>query len=144
MRTQRLERVADAGDRVAVVDQQRGAALLHDPAAEFEHEAMACWVHLQHVAVARGAPDVGLGLGRHVEGESARVVEPNHALPPLIVDADKLAHRQGVEKLVADHDGRTRGRLLQGLRPGDRYAGVEKEFVLHRSQGRARLDEPDV
>ena len=36
---QRLQRVAEAGDRVAVVDQQRRAALFDQPRAEFEHEA---------------------------------------------------------------------------------------------------------
>ena len=39
MGAQGLQRVAESGDRVAIVDEERRAALLDEPRAEFEHEA---------------------------------------------------------------------------------------------------------
>ena len=56
MCAQGLKRVAEAGDRMAVVDQQRRAALLHQPRAEFEHEPMAGGVDFEHLAVLAAAP----------------------------------------------------------------------------------------
>ena len=101
-------------------------------------------IDFEHLAVARIGADVGLGAGRDVEGEFAVLVQADDALAPLSPDPHELAHRQGVEKLVADDDRRTVRKLFQRLGPGDRHAGLEQQFVLHRRQGRARLQEPDV
>ena len=105
---------------------------------------MARWIHFKHLAIAGIGADVGLGVGRDVEGEPALVVQTHNALPPLSPHPHELAHRQSVEKLVADHDRRTVRNLFQRLGPGDRHAGLEKQLVLHRRQGRACLQEPNV
>ena len=53
---QRLQRVAITGYGVAVIDQERRSALFDEPSAEFEHQPMPGWAHLEHFAVRRGAP----------------------------------------------------------------------------------------
>src|SRR6185437_13597788 len=144
VRAQGLQSVAKPGDGVAVVDQQGRAALFRDPGAKFEHQPMAGRVHFQDFTVRRVRPDIGLGLVSHAEDKRALAVYADRALTPLTAHAHKLAHGQGVEKLVADHYCGPVRDFLERLRPGDRYAAVDEQIVLHRRQRRARLDEPDV
>ena len=144
VRAQGLERVAEPGDRMSVIDEERRAALLHQPCAEFEHEAVARRIDLQDLAVRRIRLEVRLGRRGDVEGEIAVAVEAHDPLPPLAADPHELPHRQRVEELVGDDDCGTRGNLAEFLRPGDGDAAVEQKLVLHRRQRRARLDEPDV
>ena len=101
-------------------------------------------VHFEDFAVGGIGPDIGLGLVGDGEDERAVAVHTHRALAPLAVHAHELAHGQGVEKLVADHDRGPVRNFLEGLGPGDRNARIDKQFVLHRRQSRARLDEPDV
>ena len=105
---------------------------------------MAGWAHLQHFAVRRGGPDVRLGPVGDVEDERAVAVQTHRALAPLTAHAHELAHGQRVEKFVADHDRGPVRNLLEGLGPRDRHAAVDEQFVLHRRQRRAGLDEPHV
>ena len=100
--------------------------------------------HFQDFAVCRIGSDIGLGLVGDVEDKRAVAVHTHRALAPLAVHAHELAHGQGVEKLVADHDRGPVRNFLQGLGPRDRNTGIDKQFVLHRRQRRTRLDEPDV
>ena len=129
---------------MAVVDEERRAALLDQPGAELEHEAVARRIHFEDLAVRRVRLDVGLGRRGDVEGEIALVVEAHDALPPLPSDPHELPHRQRVEELVGDDDRGPGRNLAELLRPCDGDAAVEQELVLHRRQRRARLHEPDV
>ena len=61
MGAQRLQRVAEPGHGMAVVDHERRATLLHEPRAELEHETMAGRIDLQHLPVARVPANVRLG-----------------------------------------------------------------------------------
>ena len=118
--------------------------MFDEPRAEFEHQPVAGWVHLQHFAVRRVGPDIRLGLVGDVEDELAVAIEPHRPLTPLSAHAHELAHWQGVEKFVADHDRRPVWDFLEALRPRDRHAAVNEQFVLHRRHRWARLDEPHV
>src|SRR6476660_9192305 len=112
---------------MAVVDPQRRAALSCEPGAEFKHEAMARGVYFQEFAVRSIGSDIWLGLVRDIEHKPALAVHTHGALTPLTVYSDKLAHGQRVEKFVADHDRGSVWNFLQGLRPGDRHAGIDKQ-----------------
>src|SRR5208337_5422275 len=118
VRAQGLKRIAQAGDRMTVIDEQRGAALPDQPCAELEHEPVARRVHLQHLAVRRIRLDVRLGRRGDVEHEIAFVVEAHYALPPLTSDPDELPYGQSVEELVGDDDRRPGRNFAELLRPG--------------------------
>jgi len=144
MGAQSLQRVAEAGDRVPVVEKQSRAALLGQPRREFEHEAVRDGADLEHRTV------VGLRVERRlrfigdVEGEFARAVETHHPLAPLPAAPLELLDRQRVEELVGEYDRRTVRRLGEAPPPGDRRAGGEQRVVLDLGERRARLDQRDV
>ena len=117
MRPDRLQRVADAGLQMAVVDEQAGAAVAGDARGDRLHQRVACRRDLDDRAIGR----VG-GIGRQqgrIEARRRRrrsaasaVVEADRALQPLACDLDELAERDGVEELVADDEQRLFGQLV--------------------------------
>src|ERR1700737_2360035 len=117
MRPQSLESVAEAGGRMPVIDQQGSPALIHEARAKLIHESMAGRADFENFAVLRCGVDMELGGRGDAEGKLALAVEPHGALPPLGADARELAHREGVEELVADDDGGSVRHVLETLRP---------------------------
>ena len=116
MRLDRLQRVADAGSQMAVVDEQAGAAMAGDPRGDRLHQRGPCRRDLDDRAVGcRGG--IGRQQGRIGRADACHemqppaVVEPDRALQPSASDLDELADRDRVEQLVGDDDQRLLGQL---------------------------------
>ena len=142
----RLQGVAGRALDVAVIDHQRRAALMHQPAAERQRQIV-------------GAPFVDRAdrrvphAGRHelieqrdqivgdAERELAVRVDLDHALVPAVELLDRLVHRQCVEQLVGENDGGAVRHLVEGLMPHHRHVERGHGLLLALLQRRADLDQ---
>ena len=109
----RLQRVADGGLGVAVVDHQRGAAVVHQAPAQLHRDVVGAPFEdraVRRVAQRRRqyAVEVRDRIARDREHEPAGGIDADEALVPALFGPDRLMDRQCVEELVGEHDGGAR------------------------------------
>ena len=145
---QRLQGGAGARARVAVVDDERGAALGRKPAADLggEHDRRRRDLGDRagrRVAQLGGQQCGGLRTRRRQAEDQRRAIatEGDQAFAPAFGALFELADRQGVEELVGDQQQRALGHLVQALVPTRReVAGAGRQALsLSRAKLRAEL-----
>ena len=115
----RLQGVAGGALDVAVVDHQRGAALMHQPPAERERQIVgAPFVDRADRRVAHARRHELIEQRDHLVGhpecQIAVVVDLDDALVPAVELLDRLVHRQCVEQFVGEHDDGPVRHLVEG------------------------------
>ena len=106
---------------VAVVDHQRGAALVHQPPADRERQIVgAPFVDRADRRVAHRRRHELVEQRDHVVGNAERKiavgVDLDHALVPAVELLDRLVDRQRVEELVGEDDERAVRHLVEASR----------------------------
>ena len=147
-----LQAVAAAAAIVAVVDDQRGAAMLCDAAADRGRQRDAGRTGLDDHALARRLRR----RGRHGQGSARRAQREDEAVAAA-VDIDdtfepaaalelELMNRQGVEQLVGDEQERTIGNVVEGIVPGrrDLRRGLLQRLGLTAAQIGTGLDHVQI
>jgi len=137
---QRLQRIAERAP-VAVVEDQRAAAVGSDAAGDLAHDRRRGGADLHQTILGHVvAPGK---LGRHIgraeaKGERA-AVEAHQTLAPCPAGSDKLADRKRVEKLVGDDKERGLGERARAVMMGDLMARQRRALLL--AQGGRGFDE---
>ena len=141
MRTDGLQRRPGARGEMAVIDQQRRAALDVDPPRQRLHQRRGGGRGFDDRADRRAALRFG---HRRVERARPRnegqiaVLDPDHPFAPAGFGPNQLPHRQCIEKLVGKQQdgaiGRQAVERIVELRPGQRRS-------LDRAQGLGSLDQ---
>ena len=139
-----LQRIADPGEGVAIIDEQRDAALFDEPAGEFEHQPVRGRIDFEDIAFLARRQDERLGFSRDRKFEFAGFVETDDALAPAPAATHVLPRWQSVEKLVGEDDRRSLRRLGEARDPSDRRARSQQGFVLDFRKSGAGLDERHV
>ena len=85
----------------------------------------------------------GIALGREAEREGV-ALQPDEPLPPAVGGAQVVAHRQGVEELVGDHDRGAGRHILHAGVPGQGDAAALQRRALGSAQDGAGLDEVEA
>ena len=142
----RLQGVAGRALDVAVVDHQRGAALMHQPPAERERQIVgAPFVDRADRRVAHARRHELVEQRDHLVGDPERQIaigiDLDHALVPAVELLDRLVHRQRVEQFVGEHDGGPVRHLVEGLMPHHRHVERGHRLLLPLLQRRADLDQ---
>ncbi len=83
--------------------------------------------------------EAGCWVGCETEGQRALRAEPDQPLVPTASGANELAHRQAIEELVGEDDGRAVWQRIGRVVP--RRAAPGEAAFLRFPQYRARLDE---
>ena len=141
MLAHRLQRVADRGPGIAIVDHQRGAALRHQPLGELTHHRDGGGRRLQDRArgcVAQRLRHDRVEAGGAGDRQEQRVLAGDQPLAPAVRSLDELADGQGVEKLVGHHQQRT---VVGDPHQVDVPFGVGHALLLRGAQRGARFDE---
>ena len=135
----RLQRIAEAGTRRAVIDEQRRPACRSEMAGKLRDDIERDRRLLEHSADRCGDLQRAPSRSRHAEGEVAVIVEPDQPLAPAFGRHHELVERQGVEELVGDRDDRAVERAGHRIVP-DRFEPFQRRR-LPATQDGAGLDE---
>ena len=111
MRAHRLQRLAERGAIIAIIDDQRRAALPRQPRGQRADDANTRGRRFDNAAHRRitqpfGNDRVGHRLSR--DRQKQRILTRHQPLPPIGRRADQLLDRQRIEKLIGNHEQRHR------------------------------------
>src|SRR6476661_6275652 len=124
-----LQRVAEAGFVVAVVDDEHG---------EGSHRGAASKLIQEGPRLVAGREPIALG-----ETKAATPVARDQTLEPGPVAVDKLPDWEGIDEFIGEHDERTVRQLIQRRIPANRHPSLAKSASLCRNHDGACLDERD-
>ena len=142
----RLQGLAGRALDVAVVDDQRRAALAHHALADAEREIVgAPFVDRADRRVAHGRGHELVEQRDHLVGNAEHeivvAVDLDHALVPAVELLDRLVDRQRVEEFVGEDDRRAVRHLLERLVPHRRHVDGAERLLLLLAQLRIDLDQ---
>ena len=127
-----LQRVAEAGFVVAVIDDERGEGRRSGAASKLAQEGLRRWPRFEDGTVRRCVREIRrlvaerepIALG---EGEAASPVARDQTLAPGPVAADELPDGQGIDEFIGEHDERTVRQLIQRRIPANRHPQPREE-----------------
>ncbi len=131
----RLQGVAAGAGPIAVIDEERGAALARKTRRQVARQGPRRRPRLAHRAGFRVAQR--LGGGRIGKGQRA-IGKCDDALAPVVSAAHELADRERVQKFIGDEQHRAARHVRQIIVPPGRRA---QRLFLRRAQHRAALDQ---
>src|SRR6187431_39247 len=144
-----LQRIAQAGLPVSVIDEQRGDWRYRRARSQRSKERANGRPSLEDRAVGsvdrtRRLRQVGIfeRLSRGKD-ELAVAVDGDAALAPDVTLPHQLPHRQGVHELVGNDEERPFGQIVDAVVPVERGSGVAEARALGLPQAWARLDQCD-
>ena len=142
----RLQRVAQGWAFIAIVDDDRDAALARDPAGKGIARGGAGLRHFDDRAFGglrgdRRQARFDPAIARHRHEAALFLATDHHPFAPFVTDADHLPHGQGIEKFIGDHQQwRLVGQAFDAVMMDD----MGNLGALPLAQGRAGFDEMDA
>ncbi len=130
---------------IAVVDHEGGPSVVHEPCRQRLCHLLAGKADFQHGTLRRRECDGRLGFRRQAEREAiGRWTRPHEAFMPAAGAMDVVAHRQAIEELVGQDEGRTGRHGIERIVPSDGASAGRERFALRFAQDGARLDEVEI
>ncbi len=143
-----LQRIAEAGLVVTVIDEQRHQWCLRGPRRKRRHQPLRAGTNFEDSPIwcvqRKRCFWKLLGLQRVSLGENESIVSIQrrnaHAKNPA---PHQLPDGKGIEKLVGDDDERALRHILDAIVPLDRRRRAAQGLLLHVAQAGTRLDQSD-
>src|SRR4029079_1574714 len=143
-----LQRVAEAGFVVTIIDDEGGEGGETGAASRLTPERPRRWPRFEDGTVRRRVREISrlsaelepIAFG---EVEATTPVARDQTLAPGPVAVDKLPDGEGIDEFIGEHDERTVRQIIQRRVPANRHPSLAKSASLCRNHDGTCLDERD-